>query len=136
VSLALLGSVALWVSIAACGLSLLGAVTKRVALARVAAVVAAWLAGISCGILLVALLTGDFSLDYVVRTTSLSTPWPYRASALWGAMEGSLLFYATLSLAIGVIAAARIDEKLRSRARSVVALVGGGLLRTVEWKKS
>jgi cytochrome c-type biogenesis protein CcmF len=128
VSLALLGSVALWVSIAACGLSLLGAVTKRVALARVAAVVAAWLAGISCGILLVALLTGDFSLDYVVRTTSLSTPWPYRASALWGAMEGSLLFYATLSLAIGVIAAARIDEKLRSRACSVVALVGGGLL--------
>ncbi len=127
-SLALLGSVALWGSIAACGLSLFGAVIKRGAQARIAAVVAACLAGISCGILLVALLTGDFSLDYVVRTTSLSTPWPYRASALWGAMEGSLLFYATLSMAIGVAAAARIDEELRGRARSVVALVGGGLL--------
>ncbi len=126
-SLALLGSVALWGSIAACGISLVGALTDG-ALPRRAAVVGVWLAGFSCLILVVALLSGDFSIDYVVRTTSISTPWPYRLAALWGAMEGSLIFYATLSLAIGVGAVARIDEKLQLRSRSVVVVVGGGLL--------
>ncbi len=127
-SLALLGSAALWGSIAACGLSLFGALTKRIATARRMPVVGAWLAGLSCGLLVLALITGDFSIDYVVRTTSISTPWPYRLAALWGAMEGSLLFYSSLSLAIGVVAVARIDQNLRLGSRSVVALVGGGLL--------
>lgn len=127
-SLAFLGSAALWGSIVACVAALLGALLKREALARYGAVVGSLLAGASCGFLLIALLTGDFSIDYVVRTTSISTPLPYRLAALWGAMEGSLLFYASLSLIIGVVAVARIDEKLRDRSRSVVTLVGGGLL--------
>lgn len=75
-------------------------------------------------ILVVALLTHDFSLDYVVRTTSRATPWPYRISALWGGMEGSLLFYTALTLTWGVR-----GVKARGRVEgAVVALVAGGLL--------
>lgn len=44
-----------------------------------------------------ALLTNDFALSYVAETSSLQTPWPYRISALWGGMEGSMLFYAAMT---------------------------------------
>lgn len=55
----------------------------------------------SVAVLLFALIGLDFSLEYVARTTSRATPWPYRVSALWGGMEGSLLFYAALIVGIG-----------------------------------
>ncbi len=54
-------------------------------------------------ILLIALVTTDFSLVYVARTTSLSTPWPYRVAAFWGGMEGSLLFYVALTASVGAV---------------------------------
>jgi cytochrome c-type biogenesis protein CcmF len=78
--------------------------------------------------LIFALLSNDFSLDYVVRTTSLATPLPYRLAALWGAMEGSILFYATLTLLVGWIASRRIDGDLGVGAAQVIAVVGFGLL--------
>ena len=59
------------------------------------------LATVATVILVVALLTHDFSLAYVVKTTSRATPWPYRVSALWGGMEGSMLFYAAMLLGVG-----------------------------------
>jgi cytochrome c-type biogenesis protein CcmF len=41
----------------------------------------------------VALLTHDFSLEYVARNGSRSTPAFYTAITLWGALEGSILFW-------------------------------------------
>jgi cytochrome c-type biogenesis protein CcmF len=47
-----------------------------------------------------ALLTGDYSLEYVARATSRSMSWPYRLGSLWSGMEGSLLLWCWL-LAVG-----------------------------------
>jgi cytochrome c-type biogenesis protein CcmF len=44
----------------------------------------------------VALLSHDFSLEYVARNGSRSTPAFYTAITLWGALEGSILFWAWL----------------------------------------
>ena len=82
------------------------------------------LASVATLILTYSLLVGDFSLDYVARTTSRATPWPYRVSALWGGMEGSLLFYAALLLWVGTLGVRR-----RGRVEHVVVAVTGlGLL--------
>lgn len=69
-----------------------------------------------------ALLTGDFSLAYVAETTSLATPWPYRVAAIWGGMNGSMLFYSTLLVTVGVLA---VRDSIAVR---VVAAAGLGLL--------
>ncbi|MFO7299396.1 MAG: cytochrome c-type biogenesis CcmF C-terminal domain-containing protein [Actinomycetes bacterium] len=89
-----LGTVALWASTAAAAVSV---VHRPRAFLRVAAA----LAGLATVVLAVALLRHDFSLAYVARTTSLRTPWPYRLAAMWGGMEGSMLFYTAMLLAVG-----------------------------------
>jgi len=45
------------------------------------------------GLLINALVTGDFSLKYVAHNSSLSTPLYYRVTGLWAALEGSLLLW-------------------------------------------
>ncbi len=70
-------------------------------------------------ILTAALLTGDFSLAYVAETTSLATPWPYRLAALWGGMDGSLLFYTAMLLVIGALS---LRAAVAVRTASVVGL--------------
>ncbi len=122
-----LGTWSLWGAVLACTASL-GVGWARPRLARSALKLGAVLAALATALLAFALLAGDFSLDYVVRTTSLATPWPYRLSALWGAMEGSLLFYATLTIGYGVFALGRVSDEVSGRANPVVAAVGGGLL--------
>ena len=107
----MLGPLALWLAI---GFGALAIVTgKRSALA--ASAVGAVLAS---GVLAFALFSGDFSLEYVARTTSLATPWPYRVAALWGGTEGSLLFYATLTAVIGLL-----GTRGRAQARVVAGAV-------------
>ncbi|HVR79775.1 MAG TPA: cytochrome c-type biogenesis CcmF C-terminal domain-containing protein [Acidimicrobiia bacterium] len=125
-----IGLLALWGSVAASGLAVVArwlAPTKTAAVLRILGV-ATILASAATLALAIALLGGDFSLDYVARTTSLATPWPYRLAALWGAMEGSLLFYAALTLLIGWIAGRRLDAELAPVASQVVAAAGFGLL--------
>ena len=51
---------------------------------------------IATAVLVHALVTHDFSLEYVVGYTSSTLPLQYRISALWGGMEGSLLFWALI----------------------------------------
>jgi len=121
---------ALWGSVAASALTL---VAPRVWRSRPLPTtrllgVTALLAAVSTLSLTIALLAGDFSLEYVARTTSLATPWAYRLAALWGAMEGSLLFYAALTTLIGWFAGRRLPEELAATAARVVGLVGLGLL--------
>lgn len=105
----------MWITL---GMALVAAVTGRRRLLGLATLFSVG----SCAVLVWALLAGDFSLEYVARTTSLSTPWPYRVAALWGGMDGSMLFYATLSMAIAWVG-------LRSRAEvRIGAGVGLALL--------
>ncbi len=85
---------------AAIGVALAGLVTGRRGTLRLAALLSA----LSTLALAYALVSSDFSLDYVVRTTSLATPWPYRMAALWGGMEGSILFYSAMTLAVASFA--------------------------------
>src|SRR5688572_14036223 len=49
------------------------------------------------GVLVVALFSRDFSLEYVAGYSSRSTPLPYTFTALWAGMEGSLLFWSLLT---------------------------------------
>ncbi|MGD9796952.1 MAG: heme lyase CcmF/NrfE family subunit [Acidimicrobiia bacterium] len=59
-----------------------------------------------------ALLTHDFSLDYVVRNHSRNTPVLYTISSLWGALEGSIILWA-LVLAGYLVA---VGHRFRDRA--------------------
>ncbi|MEN8238246.1 MAG: cytochrome c biogenesis protein CcsA, partial [Actinomycetota bacterium] len=72
-----------------------------------------------------ALVSGDFSLTYVAETTSRATPWPYRLSAIWGGMAGSLLFWSALlsvSGAVGVRSARRVVPHLVPATAATVAV--------------
>jgi cytochrome c-type biogenesis protein CcmF len=74
---------------------------RWVASARNAAIATFPLLIIACGMLLYALMTGDYQINYVRSTTDPSTPDFYRFTALWGSQEGSLLFWSlTMSLFI------------------------------------
>ncbi len=51
-----------------------------------------------------ALVRADFSVRYVANNISLTTPLPFRVIALWGALEGSILFWQWLqALFLGVV---------------------------------
>ena len=41
-----------------------------------------------------AFLTFDFSVRYVATNTNLGTPFYYRITAVWGALEGSIVLWA------------------------------------------
>jgi cytochrome c-type biogenesis protein CcmF len=45
-------------------------------------------------LLVYAFLTFDFSVRYVASNTSLGTPFYYRITAVWGALEGSIVLWA------------------------------------------
>ena len=119
-----LGSVALWGAVSAGAASVVPLFDRRIRLAALRA--SAALAVLSTVTLVTALIVGDFSIAYVVETTSRATPWPYRLAAVWGGMEGSMLFYATLTLAVSALAAGRLDRSGISG--SIVGLVGTGYL--------
>ena len=49
---------------------------------------------VGCMLMLVyAFLTFDFSVRYVAFNTNLGTPFYYRITALWGALEGSIILW-------------------------------------------
>ena len=49
---------------------------------------------VGCMLMLVyAFLTFDFSVRYVASNTNLGTPFYYRITALWGALEGSIILW-------------------------------------------
>jgi cytochrome c-type biogenesis protein CcmF len=59
------------------------------------AAVGAWLLITACMLLLIyAFLTFDFSVRYVANNTNRGTPFYYRITALWGALEGSIILWA------------------------------------------
>jgi cytochrome c-type biogenesis protein CcmF len=51
---------------------------------------------VSLLLLIYAFLTFDFSVRYVASNTNLGTPFYYRITAVWGALEGSIVLWAWL----------------------------------------
>src|SRR5262249_53444462 len=83
---------ALYGSIAAA----VGAYTGRPALVQSSqrAAIGIWVLVTCCMLLLVyAFLTFDFSIRYVAVNTNRGTPFYYRITALWGALEGSIILW-------------------------------------------
>src|SRR3712207_6053102 len=82
-----------------------------------------------------ALFLHDFSLEYVVNYSSESLSGGYLLAALWGGMEGSLLFWTLLLTcfsAIAVRTARRNSSQLASWAGAVLAGVAAFFLRSEE----
>src|SRR5499433_4035091 len=74
-----------------------GARTGRLALIESAqhAALGVFVLVTSCFALLTyAFLTFDFSVRYVATNTNLGTPFYYRITAVWGALEGSIVLWA------------------------------------------
>jgi cytochrome c-type biogenesis protein CcmF len=88
---------ALLFAVYAVGASLAGGIRRRADLVR-SGEHAAWavfaLVILAVGILLRALLTHDFTLEYVAAYSSSTLPVRYTVAALWGGQKGSLLFWA------------------------------------------
>lgn len=95
-----LGNLSLVLALAAAGwavcASIYGARTKRLDIIA-SGEHAAWAVyatvTLAMAVLVHALVTHDFSIKYVVSYSSTTLPLRYRVSALWGGMEGSLLFW-------------------------------------------
>ncbi len=74
----------------------LGAHTGRPSLVQSSqrAAIGVWVLVTCCMLLLVyAFLTFDFSVRYVATNTNRGTPFYYRITALWGALEGSIILW-------------------------------------------
>lgn len=67
--------------------------------------------GLAVVSLVSALYAHDFSLDYVSRYSSRSLSPAYTVTALWGGMEGSLLFWTLLLTIFAAIALVRVDAR-------------------------
>lgn len=61
-------------------------------------------------LLIIGLVTNDFSIRYVWSVTSIETPTYLKVTALWGGQEGSLLFW---NLILAVFMAAAVRRKWR-----------------------
>ena len=88
------------------GASIRGGLTRRADVIRSgehAAYAAFGLVVLAVLILLRALLTHDFSLEYVAAYTSSTLPTNYIVAALWGGQKGSLLFWSFMLLLFTVI---------------------------------
>jgi cytochrome c-type biogenesis protein CcmF len=124
--MALLGSTSLQLSLAFCGLAfLLNAVylanrdlrffvgAQRGLMASALLILVATLS------LTHQLLVSNFSLEYVARYSSATTPTMYKFAGLWAGMEGSLLFW----LAILSIYVFLVNYINRSRNRTLMPIV-------------
>ena len=90
---------ALLTALYAIGASIWGARRRRpaiVASGEHAAFATVGLIASAAAVLVHALVTHDFSLKYVASYSSTTLPLRYRVAALWGGMEGSLLFWVLL----------------------------------------
>ncbi|HYH51502.1 MAG TPA: cytochrome c biogenesis protein CcsA, partial [Acidimicrobiia bacterium] len=71
-----------------------------------------------------ALLTHDFSINYVVRNHARSTPLLYTVSALWGALEGSIILWALVLAGYLAVTAHRLRARASEPLVAWATLVG------------
>ncbi len=94
----------------AAGLAAVGARRRRrdlTSAALRAMAVAAAATIVAAGALVTALFAHDFSVAYIAQYSSRSLGAPYLLTALWGGMDGSLLFWTVLLTAFAAIALSR-----------------------------
>lgn len=71
-----------------------------------------------------ALVTRDFSIAYVAQVGSRDTPLLFTVASLWGALEGSILFWAGLLAAVSILLVVRTrDADDRSRLPGALAVL-------------
>ena len=75
--------------------------------------------------LVIAALSNDFSLAYIMHHSNRALPTPYKFAALWSGQEGSLLFWALLLSTYGFVLRVRhkVDVQLTAYASVVIAAV-------------
>ena len=99
---------------------------KLVVSATDSLVAAFFLISASIAILLFAILTHNFQIEYVASYTSRDTSLPYLLSGLWAGNDGSLLFWAwliSLFATIFLLLKRGLNEELASHASSIIMLV-------------
>jgi len=92
----------------------IGAGTGRPALVESSerAAIGVWVLVTACMLLLVyAFLSFDFSVRYVAVNTNRGTPFYYRITALWGALEGSIILWTWMLSLYTAIAVARYRRR-------------------------
>lgn len=81
--------------------------------------------------LVIGFVTDDFSITYVLANSSLKLPWFYKACAVWGGHEGSMLLW-VLILSIwmaGVSLFSRnLDESVRIRVLIILGAISFGFI--------
>jgi len=90
---------ALGLSIYGIGMGILGLVQRdrrMVSSARVATVMVFMALTVAMAILEFALITNDFSVEYVAQTSSLGSPLWVKVVTLWAALDGSILLWSWL----------------------------------------
>ncbi len=128
----MIGALGFAVTIVGAGSALVGAYAAMRAVqgrgSAEAAVRAAWFAfaGLAAAniVMIFALVTRDFSIAYVAQVGSRETPLLYTVASLWGALEGSILFWAGLLAGMAVLLVARTrDADDRSRLPGTLAVL-------------
>ncbi len=88
------------------------------------AVLAVWaLVSTAAGILVYALLTGDYRMAYVASHTTREMPGFYKFAAWWGGQEGSLLFWSWLLSSYAAVAVLTSRKTHRNLLPWVVAIL-------------
>jgi cytochrome c-type biogenesis protein CcmF len=93
-----------------------GARTGRVGLVEVAqhaALAVFALITLAFALLVYAFLTFDFSVRYVAHNTNLGTPFYYRITGVWGALEGSIILWGWMLGLYTLIVVLRHRERAR-----------------------
>jgi cytochrome c-type biogenesis protein CcmF len=97
----------------------LGETARRAGIASFAVV---FLAAV---VLVVAAFQNDFSIAYIFHHSNRDLPAPYKFATLWSGQEGSLLFWALLLSAYGLVLRLRYktDVRLFAHASVIIAAV-------------
>ena len=90
------------------------------------AVLAVWaLVTVASGILVYALITGDFHYAYAAGHSNHAMPTLYKFTAWWGGQEGSVLFWGWLLATYSVIVVLQNQRRHRQMMPYVVAILSG-----------
>jgi cytochrome c-type biogenesis protein CcmF len=90
------------------------------------AVLAVWvLLSVASGILIYALVTGDFHFAYAASHSNHSMPGLYKFTAWWGGQEGSVLFWGWLLATYSAIVVLQNQRRHRQMMPYVVAILSG-----------
>jgi cytochrome c-type biogenesis protein CcmF len=130
-----IGSFALLLALALCAYSFLGGLMALVIrgpgsgrlgeTARRAGIASFAIVFLAALVLVVAAFQNDFSIAYIFHHSNRDLPAPYKFATLWSGQEGSLLFWALLLSAYGLVLRLRYktDVRLFAHASVIIAAV-------------